>query len=58
MSELLDEICVNVRKESILQEVNNEDLPREANKIKKPISISVYDGSTISGRRVKEPFLT
>ena len=33
-SELLDEVCVDVRKESIFQEVNNEDLPREANKIK------------------------
>ena len=30
--EPLDEACVDVRKESILQEVNNEDFPREANK--------------------------
>ena len=34
-SELLDKVCVDVRKEPILQEVNNEDLPREANKSKK-----------------------
>ena len=33
-SELLDEECIDVRKEPILQEVNKEDLPREANKIK------------------------
>ena len=33
-SELLDEVCVDVRKKPILQEVNNEDLPREANKNK------------------------
>ena len=31
-SELLDEVCVDVRKEPILLEVNNEDLPWEANK--------------------------
>ena len=41
-SELLDEICVNVRKKPILQEVNNEDLPREANKNKEThLNISV-----------------
>ena len=33
-SELLDEVCVDVSKEPILQEVNNEDLPREASKSK------------------------
>ena len=33
-SELLDEVYVDARKEPILQEVNNEDLPREANKSK------------------------
>ena len=33
-SELLDEVYINVRKEPILQEANNEDLPREANKNK------------------------
>ena len=31
-SDLLDEVCVDVRKEPIPQEVNNEDLPREENK--------------------------
>ena len=34
-SELLDKVCVDVRKEPILQEVNNKDLPWEANKSKK-----------------------
>ena len=33
-SELLDEVCVDVKKEPILHEVNNEDLPGEANKSK------------------------
>ena len=33
-SDLLDEVCVDVRKEPILQEVNNEDLPEKANKSK------------------------
>ena len=33
-SELLDEVCVDVRKETVFQEVNNEDLPRVANKSK------------------------
>ena len=38
----MDEICVNVRKEPILQEVNNEDLPWEANKNKEThLNISV-----------------
>ena len=32
--ELLDEVCINVRKEPILQEANNEDPPLEANKSK------------------------
>ena len=32
--ELLDEMCVDVRKEPILQEVKNEDLTWEANKSK------------------------
>ena len=31
-SELLVEVCVDVRKEPILQEVNNEDLPQKAKK--------------------------
>ena len=30
----MDEVCVDVRKEPILQEVNNENLLREANKCK------------------------
>ena len=30
----MDEVCVNVRKEPFLQEVNDEDLPWEANKSK------------------------
>ena len=30
----MDEVCVDVRKKPILQEVNNEDLPREVKKIK------------------------
>ena len=33
-SELLDEVCVGVRKEPILQEFNNEDLPKESKKNK------------------------
>ena len=33
-SEVLDEVCIDVRKEPILQEVNNEDPPLEANKSK------------------------
>ena len=45
-SELLDEVCVNVRKEPILQEVNNKYLSKEANKSKGAVSISVH---SISG---------
>ena len=33
-SELLDKVCVDVRKEPSFQEVNNEGLPQEANKSK------------------------
>ena len=33
-SEILDEVCVGVRKEPILQDINNKDLPQEANKSK------------------------
>ena len=33
-SEVLDEVCIDVRKEPIIQEVNNEDPPLEANKSK------------------------
>ena len=33
-SELLDEVCVNVRKRPALNEVNNGDLPHEGNKSK------------------------
>ena len=34
-SELSDEVCIDVRKEPIFQEVNNKDLPQEASKNKK-----------------------
>ena len=30
-SKLLEEVCIDVRKEPLLQELNNEDLPRQAN---------------------------
>ena len=33
-SDLLDEVCVDVRKEPILQEVSNEDIPQKVNKSK------------------------
>ena len=56
-SELLDEVYLDVRKEPILQEVNNEDLPQEVNKSKEARldTISVH---SISGRLVNEYFLT
>ena len=54
-SELLDEVCVNVRKEPILQEVNNKYLSKEANKSKGAVSISVH---SISGRLVNDHLLT
>ena len=43
-SELLDEVCVDVRKEPILQEVNNEDPPRKVKKIKE----ACLDNSTLN----------
>ena len=48
-SEILDEVCVDLKKEPILQEVKNEDLPQEASKSKKALLISVH---SISGRLV------
>ena len=43
-SELLDEVCIDVRKEPITQEVKNEDLPREINKSKEArLDISALD---------------
>ena len=53
--ELLDEVCVNMRKEPTLQEVNNEDLPQKGKqtKVKKPVSISVH---SISGGLVNKHF--
>ena len=48
-SEILDEVCVDLKKEPILQEVKNEDLPQEASKSKKGLLISVH---SISGRLV------
>ena len=50
-SELLDEVCVNVRKEQILQEVNDEDFPREVNKSKEaPLDISAHNFWTTGQR--------
>ena len=50
-SRLLDEVCIDMRKEPILQEVNNEDLPREANKSKEArLDISVLNFWTTGQR--------
>ena len=48
-SELLDEVYVDVTKEPILQEVNNEDLLQEANKSKEAcLNISAFNFWTTS----------
>ena len=50
-SELLDEMCIDVRKEPILQEVNNKDLPREAKKSKEALlDISALNFGTTGQR--------
>ena len=41
-SELLDEVCVDVGKEPLFQEFNNEKHLLEVNKRKNPLSISVH----------------
>ena len=41
-SELLDEVCVDVRKETVFQEFNYEKRLLEVNKRKNPLSISVH----------------
>ena len=41
-SELLDEVCVEMRKEPVFQELNNEKRLLEVNKRKNPLSISVH----------------
>ena len=47
----MDEVCVDVRKEPVLQEVNNEDLPWGANKSKENrLDISVLTFWTIGER--------
>ena len=54
-AKLLSEVCVNVRKEPILGEVGNEDLPRQTNRARETrldISASTF------GLLVKEHFLT
>ena len=54
-SESFDEVCLDVRKEPILQEVKMKILHRKPAKVKKPVSISVH---STSGRLVNEHFLT
>ena len=50
-SELSDEVCVNARKEPILQKVNDEDFPRGANKSKEArLDISALNFS-MTGQR-------